>query len=112
MFYAKGRDVGGIWSVSITGGNERLVTSLLVPGYWGNWGVARGGVFFASPVPRDRAAVDLYRIPSGRLRRVALFEIPPPISDSGFAVRQDGSAILHTQMDQVSSEIMLVENFR
>jgi Tol biopolymer transport system component/DNA-binding winged helix-turn-helix (wHTH) protein len=112
VFYAKGRDVAGIWSVPSGGGNERLVTGLLGPGYWGNWGVARNGLFFVSPVPPDRAAVDLYRIPSGRLQRIALFEIPPPFSDSGFAVRQDGSAILHTQMDQISSEIMLVENFR
>lgn len=112
VFYAKGRDLAGIWSVRATGGNERVVTDALQPGYWGNWGVAREGLFLVSPVPPDSAAIDLYRFSSERAERVTRLEKPPPFSDSGFAVRQDGREILHTQWDQVSSEIILVENFR
>ncbi len=112
VFYAKGRDLPGIWSVPAAGGQERLVTDVLKAGYWGNWGVARAGLFFVSPLPPDGAEVDMYGFSSGRLRRVARLERDPPFSDSGFAVKRDGSKMLYSQVDQSSSEIILVENFR
>jgi hypothetical protein len=33
VFYAKGRDLPGIWSVSAAGGGEQLVTDVLKAGY-------------------------------------------------------------------------------
>ncbi|HSU32545.1 MAG TPA: winged helix-turn-helix domain-containing protein [Bryobacteraceae bacterium] len=112
VFYSKGRDLPGIWSVAANGGSERLVTGLLKAGYWGNWGVARAGLFFVRPVPPDAAEVDTYEFRSGRVRRAALLKKDPPFSDSGFAVSSDGRRMLYTQVESSSSEIILVENFR
>jgi Tol biopolymer transport system component/DNA-binding winged helix-turn-helix (wHTH) protein len=112
VYYAKGRDLPGIWSVPANGGEERLVTGLLNAGYWGNWAIARTGLFLVRPLPPDAAEVDLYEFGSGRVHRVAALEKDPPFSDSGFAVSGDGRKILYTQVETSSSEIMLVENFR
>jgi hypothetical protein len=112
IFYAKGRDLPGIWWISAAGGNEQLVTNMLKPGYWGNWGLAQGGVFFVRPLPPNAAEVDQYEFASRRVHRVALLERDPPFSDSGFAVSKDGSRILYSQVDHSSSEIIVVENFR
>jgi len=111
VFYSKGRDLPGIWSVAANGGGERLVTGLLKAGYWGNWGVARAGLFFVRPVPPDAAEVDSYEFRSGRVHRAALLKKDPPFSDSGFAVTSDGRRMLYTQVESSSSEIILVENF-
>jgi len=112
VYYAKGRDLPGIWSVPANGGEERLVTGLLNAGYWGNWAVARTGLFLIRPLPPDAAEVDMYAFSSGRTSRVAVLEKDPPFSDSGFAVSSDGRKILYTQVENSSSEIILVENFR
>jgi WD40-like Beta Propeller Repeat len=111
VFYAKGRDLPGIWSVSAAGG-ERLVTDVLKPGYWGNWAVAQAGLFLIRPLPPEAAEVDVYEFFSGRVHRVARLEKDPPFSDSGFTVTKDGRKILYSQIDHSSSEIILVENFR
>jgi Tol biopolymer transport system component len=112
VFYAKGRDLPGIWSVSVSGGTERLVTGRLQPGYWGNWGVAQTGLFVISPVPPDGAAIEFYGFRANAIQRIAVLDKPPPFSDSGFGVRWDGRKFLHAQMDHISSEILLIENFR
>jgi Tol biopolymer transport system component/DNA-binding winged helix-turn-helix (wHTH) protein len=111
VFYAKGRDLPGLWSVSAAGGSERLVTDMLKAGYWGNWAVAQAGLFFIRPLPPDAAEVDVYEFSSGRIHRVARLERDPPFSDSGFAVTRDGRKVLYSQVDQSSSEIIIVENF-
>jgi hypothetical protein len=112
VYYAKGRDLPGIWSVPDNGGDERLVTGLLNAGYWGNWAVGRTGLFLIRPLPPDAAEVEMYAFNSGRAHRVAVLEKDPPFSDSGFAVTSDGRKILYTQVENSSSEIILVENFR
>ncbi len=112
VFYAKGRDLPGIWAVSAADGKERLVTDMLKSGYWGGWGVAQSGIFLVRPLPPDAAEVDMYDFSSRRIKRVAALEKDPPFSDAGFAVTRDGSKISYSQVDQSSSEIILVENFR
>ncbi len=111
VFYAKGRELPDIWSVSAAGSGEHLVTDMLKAGYWGNWAVAQAGLFFVRPLPPDAAEVDVYEFSSRRIHPVARLERDPPFSDSGFAVARDGRKILYSQVDESSSEIMIVENF-
>ncbi len=111
VFYAKDRDLPGLWSISATGGREQPVTDMLMAGYWGNWAVAQAGLFFIRPLPPDAAEVDVYPFSSRRIRRVTRLEKDPPFSDSGFAVSENGRKLLYTQVDTSSSEIMLVDNF-
>jgi len=63
-------------------------------------------------VPPGKAEVDTYSFTSGRVSRIALLEKDPPFSDSGFSVSRDGGKILCSKVDNSTSEIMLVENFR
>ncbi|MGH6877336.1 MAG: TolB family protein [Rhizomicrobium sp.] len=90
VFYAKGRDEPGLWSIPARGGKERPLPALLQVGYWGDWGVAQGGLFFVRPLRGGGAEVEKYEFASGHMVRVALLEKDLPFSDSGFSVSRDG----------------------
>jgi len=111
VFYAKGRDVPGLWEVPATGGEERCVIPSLAAGYWGYWGVAKSGLFFVRPL-QEKAEIDAYDFVSRRIRRVALLDRDLPFADSGFSVDRSGTKFLYSEVDNSTSDIMLVENFR
>ncbi len=111
VFYAKGRDVPGLWEVPATGGEERCVLPSLAAGYWGYWGVAKSDLFFVRPL-QEKAEIDAYDFASRRIRRVALLDRDLPFADSGFSVDRNGTKFLYSEVDNSTSDIMLVENFR
>ena len=38
----------GIWSVPVSGGDEKPVPELSRAGYWRSWGIARDGLYFVT----------------------------------------------------------------
>ena len=112
LYYAKGRDVPGLWVIPAGGGEEKPVISDFAIGFWGYWAVISEGIYYLAPAPLHGGALMFYSFKSSSARLVASIPKDPPFSDSGFAVSPDGRFILYTQVDHSGSDLMLVEGFR
>ncbi len=110
IYYAKGRDVPGIWRVPREGGPEAPFLDSFPAGYWGYWAMLNQGIYFASPTPRP--GIQFFSFATRRVTAIAVLEKPPIFGMPGLAVSPDGRWILHTQLDQSVNDILLVENFR
>ncbi len=111
VYYAKYTEPG-IWRVPVEGGEETLVLDLLQPGLWGYWAVSEQGIYFLNAEAEPRPAIEFYRFATRRTTHVFVPEKDPFYGDPGLALSPDGRWILYAQVDQETSDIMLVENFR
>jgi len=109
LYYAKGLNVPGIWRVPVAGGEETPVLEQLGAGLWGHWGLTQDGIYFYNARTR---AIEFFSFATRKLTKVATPDGEPNRFNPGFSVSPDGQRILFTQIDNLSSDIMLVENFR
>jgi Tol biopolymer transport system component/serine/threonine protein kinase len=110
VYYAKARNVPGLWRVPVEGGQEIEILPDLQAGYWGYFALTPHGVFYVDqPTPASPAVLRLFDTQTGR--KTTLFELPKPlqIGTSAFAVSPDGKHVLIAQQDHSSSDIMLAE---
>ncbi len=119
IYYAKGRNAAGIWRIPAAGGQEEPVLEALPAGYWGYWTVLDRGIYFARPEPGALRsgwppawAIKFFDFATRRTSHIATIEKELPAGIAGFSVSPDGRLILYGQVDQSSSDIMLLENFR
>ena len=111
LYYAKGIEVNGLWSVPVTGGEEQPVLEFPDVGYWGYWAVAQNGIYFVNTDTRPYA-LEFFDSAARRTVHIASLARAPIAWDSGLALSPDEQTLLYVQEDQVSSDIVLVENFR
>jgi len=72
--------------------------------------VGKEGIyFFTVPDKKGHSDLSIYEFATGKTRKILTIERPV---DAFFAVSPDGRTILYTQIDDVGSDLMLVENFR
>ena len=109
LYYAKGLNMPGLWKVPVEGGEEIPVFEELDAGLWGYWDITKDGIYFYDVKTR---AIEFFSFATRMLTKVAVPERGPLRFDPGLSVSPDGRWILYAQVDQVSSDIMLVENFR
>ncbi len=112
LYYAKGLTIPGLWRVPVEGGEEKSVLDLLKAGYWGYWAVVEEGIYLVNPDVDLTPALEFFSFRTGKMARIAVLEKQPRLWTSGLTVSPDGRTILYSQVDQVDSDIMLVENFR
>ncbi len=112
LYYAKGRDVAGLWMAPVSGGEERPVIPDFAAGFWGYWAVVARGVYYLDPLPTGRTALKFYSFERHASETIAGIPTEPPFGDSGFSVSPDGRGLLYTQVDHSGSDILLIENFR
>lgn len=106
---------GALYSASADGGDERRVAGMpkLRPAVGAAWTVVAGGIYFLNPEKAPRPGVDFFESATGRVHRV--LDIPGRLAlwnGGGLALSPDGRSLLFTQIDDVKSDLMLVENFR
>lgn len=109
LYYAKGQSVPGLWKVPVQGGEESLILRQLRGTLWGYWDLTREGIYFYNG---DTGGIEFYSFATHKITRIITPLKPPYTEYPGFSVSPDGRWILYTQVDTVSSDIMLVENFR
>jgi hypothetical protein len=90
---------------------------------YGNFAVARDGVYFESsppnsplghtpmftPFTRPEATIDFLSFATGKVTRVMTVDRH---AGHGLDVSPDGKTLLFAQMDSFTEDLMLVENFR
>jgi Tol biopolymer transport system component len=110
IYYVKDDE---IYSVSTAGRDERRVSGLppLPPQFLDGWGLTPTGIYFVDPAP-PRAGIDFFEFASSRIVRVVDLSGRPAPWGGPLAISRDGRRLLYPQLDGVSGDIMLVENFR
>ena len=74
------------------------------------WWPFGSGIYFIADVG-SKQAIEFLDLPSGKIHQVYTLE-KPPAPWNGLAVSPDGKWLLFSQLDAISSDLMLVENFR
>jgi Tol biopolymer transport system component len=110
LYYAKGPTVAGLWRIPTDGGEEIEVINSLEAGYWGYWAVVEDGIYYLDTTAEPGIA--FFNTTSQRTTRVFDLENRPAREATGLAVSSDQATILYTQLDELSRDIILVENFR
>jgi Tol biopolymer transport system component len=110
LYYAKGPAVPGLWRIPTDGGEEIELISSLEAGYWGYWAVVENGIYYLDTTAKPGIA--FFNITTHRTMRVFDLENRPAREAPGLAVSPDKETILYTQLDALSRDILLVENFR
>jgi hypothetical protein len=110
LYYTKGAAVPGIWRIPTTGGEETEVIDSLAAGYWGYWTIVENGIYYLDTTAKP--GIVFFDFTTHRATRVFDLESRPAREAPGIAVSPDGGTILYTQLDALSRDIVLVENFR
>ncbi len=100
------RREGGIWRVPVEGGEEVLILDKVMGG---DWAVTDKGIYFISRQASSRATIAFFNL---TMRRVTPIAPIAKESAGGLAVSRDGRWIVYAQVDQVDSDIMMMEPFR
>ena len=113
LYYAKGRDVRGLWRKRLPNGAEAEVLENLQPGFWGYWSVVQAGIYFVDQAgPGGLSRINFYDFAGKKTKPIARLEKPPLVGDSAFAVSPDGKFLLYTQLDQSGSDILALDHYR
>ena len=121
LYYVKGYAENSVWSVPVDGGEE---TNVVEPVVQGHWTVQDNGIYFIKSrgkrlkmdfrdedTPRFQGSIELYNPATHNLMSVgAIFQTITP--GPSFSVSHDGRWALWSQVDQTSSDLGLIENFR
>ena len=110
LYYAKGMTVPGLWRIPTNGGEEVEIISSLEAGHWGYWAVVENGIYYLDTTAKPGIA--FFDVNTSRTTRVFNLENRPATQAPGLAVSSTNGTILYTQLDALSRDIMLVENFR
>jgi hypothetical protein len=108
VYYAKDNDSSGLWRVPSEGGDE---TKVLDPIRQGSWALFEQGVYFINQQVRPRQSQEFFSFVTGRTTQVAKIEKELLWTGPSLTVSADGRWILYVQVDQVESDIILIENF-
>ncbi len=106
VFYYYG---GSMWRMPVEGDEEVRILDNVTDGYWT---VLDKGICFLNSMATP-PEIEFFDFATHRLKRVTTIDTGPKVSGpAGCAVSPDGKWILYKRVDQIDSEIMLVENFR
>jgi Tol biopolymer transport system component len=107
VYYIKRDFSRGLWKMPVSGGEESQVLPS-VPGR-AFCPVNDGIYFIPAPGPDGKFPIQFLSFATAKVKTVAPMSGPPI---DGLSVSPDGRWILYSQIDQVGSDLMLVENFQ
>jgi Tol biopolymer transport system component len=104
---------GEIRSASADGGDERPVAGMPArSGKWyADWAPTASGIYFIDGDP-PRPGIHFLAFATAKVQRIADIPGRPEIGGGGLALSPDGRSLLFSQVDEIASDIMLIEAFR
>ena len=112
FYYAKGRDIPGIWRIAVGGGEKTPVLDHHGAGLWRSWAVSEQGIYFATAETPNRPILEFFSFATRQVTLVATFDKPISSRVTGLSASRDGRWIVYTQIDHQNSDIMLMQGFR
>jgi Tol biopolymer transport system component/DNA-binding winged helix-turn-helix (wHTH) protein len=110
LYYAKGLAVPGLWRIPTNGGEEIELIRSLEAGYYGYWAVVENGIYYLDTTAKPGIA--FFNTTTHRTTRLFDLENRPARQAPGLAVSPEKRTILYTQLDALTSDVILVDNFR
>ncbi len=101
---------GHLWRMPVGGGEEELFIPEEITDLY--WALAPGGVYFVDTQTKLHATLKYFDAATKRINKITAMEKNPSCCGQGLAVSPDGHTILYSQEDSVTTDLMLVENFR
>lgn len=111
IFCISPRPMPGIWKVPVGGGEE---TRVLDRSGVGGWALYNNGICFFDLNTAAGPVLEVYSFATQKTTLLRQFSKDTKIDSpsTALSVSPDGRWILHTQLDQAGSDLMLVENFQ
>jgi len=101
-----------LWRIRVDGSEEQMLDAippLHSNGYeW--WPYGTGIYFYA--YPNGKPEVDFLDLQTSRARRIYTPDKPPAEWGGGLSVSPDGKWLVYSRVDEITSDLMLVENFQ
>ena len=107
------RNVGNqtrVWQVRPDGSDEALVVDMPALRFADEWWPVAGGIYFIGDVGAKQA-IEFFDVHTKQIRQIHILEKPPFPWVSGLAISPDDKWILYSQLEDSTSDLMLVENF-
>jgi Tol biopolymer transport system component len=110
VYFAK-LNAPGIWKIPVQGGEDKRV---IEQGQMNLWALAHQGICFFDVTHSAGPALKFYSFATRQVTLLRQFskETVVGTEETALSVSEDGRWILYTQIDQMGSDLMLVENFR
>ncbi len=113
LYYSRSQSPSGIWRLPLGGGEETEVVRASVDPW--EWALGRSGVYYATneailPEYSERYVVRYRDFESGEVKE--LYRKEGPFAHISLAVSPDEEWIVFGELPGITSELMLVENFR
>lgn len=113
LFYAKGRDVPGLWRVPVDGGEEVKMFDGPPVGGWGYFAVTPDGIYYPETGIHGKGGFYFYSFATQTSAlAMGVDQEKPCFAAPSLGVSPDGQTMLTCLQDQALVYIMLVENFR
>ena len=112
LYYAKGRDVPGLWRVPVEGGEEVKMFDAPPVGGWGYFAVTADGIYYPEVAAPGKGGLFFYSFAS--LSSSLAWSADKEQPDNGapaLGISPDGRTMVMCLLDQPLVYIMLVENF-
>jgi Tol biopolymer transport system component/tRNA A-37 threonylcarbamoyl transferase component Bud32 len=101
---------GHLWRMPLAGGAEQLAIPEAIYDLY--WALSPGGIYFIDPDSKPRPTLKFFDALTGRIAILTTLEKQPSCCGQALTISPDGRSILYGQEDSVTTDIMLVENFR
>jgi Tol biopolymer transport system component len=106
LYYSRTAGTSSLWKLPLQGGIEAEVVDAVT---FLNFALGRKGVYFISPSALSQRSIQYLDIATGKTETIAVIG---RYGTNGLSVSPDERTILYAQQDQLTSDLMLVENFR
>jgi serine/threonine protein kinase len=113
LYFVRGPDELGLWSIPVEGGEERRIPALATV-RMGYWGVAAEGIVFIDVGRKEGAGihqVKMFRFDTGEVSSLGEISTRNAFVH-GFSVTRDGRTVLWNYSESRPPDLMLIDNFR
>jgi len=112
IYYAKGRDLPGIWRVPVDGGEEKKIVDGPPPTAWGYFAVTEKGIYYGDVPNHTNLGVYFFDFKTEKSSLALALDHFGSEGAPGMSISPDGRYLLYTTLAQPTVNVMLVDNFR
>jgi len=111
LYFVKNNNHNEIMKLSLTNGTEEPVNKQLNDLNWGAWIVTGKGIYFAKHDPSGKGNIYFYSFTDRKVKQIVNTPKEMYMSSDAMTVSPDERFLLFTQVDRVTSDIMLIQNY-